>query len=182
MSLVTRRWKDWTKDTKGGTIAFDVSGVSKLREAEIAESAGVRIPRFNETFAEEFPDEFKCDGISVTRPVFTLFRVVCSFSVPTDGNEHPEDKQGTNPTLLPPEISWGRGIATLPVESDYAGNALVNMANDPIDPPLYREFSGRYFTITKYMNAPFDQALSDAFTDTVNETEVIFQGDRKSVV
>lgn len=168
--LITKTWKLYQKDQLSGVAGFDVSGVETGMQAEQAPG----IPKFNETYPE-FPNSFRCSGVVVTRPSFTLWRVVCSFAVPVDGNEHPPD-QPENKLLELPRIFWQIGGTDAPVETDADGAPLLNSAGEPFDPQLMRMVNTVWLTIQRYEGAPFDVQRALYFSNTVNDAPVTFQG------
>lgn len=72
-----------------------------------------------------------------------------------------------NPLLRPPQISWGTGRMMRVAEVDTAGNAIVNTAKMPYDPPLEREQFYPTLTVTKNQ-ARYDALDMDQYKGAVN--------------
>lgn len=74
-----------------------------------------------------------------------------------------------NPLDAPAEIGWSFASTTVVVEKDRNGNAIVNSAKQPINPPLTRE---RYALVLNYSaNRPtYDPIQALDFMDTVNDS------------
>lgn len=72
-----------------------------------------------------------------------------------------------NPLLRPPQISWGTGRMMRVAEVDNSGNAIVNKAKLPFDPPLEREEFYPTLTVTKNQ-ARYDALDMDQYKGAVN--------------
>lgn len=57
-------------------------------------------------------------------------------TAPDPNDPNPPDPQYRDPLLDPPDISWVTKQREVVVEKDAAGNAILNYANRPYDPPL----------------------------------------------
>lgn len=176
MAVVTQVWSDFRQETRGATLAFDVSDVSTGNEAEtaVAVHTGYTI---NSAF--EFRPAFKCDGISTSRPSFTMWRVTLSFSEPQNGDEHTDTGQAgnSNPTSEPAIIEWAPGSRTEPIEREASDNKpILNSARSPFNPQASDEFPVTEFSITRWENAPFDAAGKIQFMGKVNASAVTFEG------
>lgn len=82
------------------------------------------------------------------------------------------DKTQENPLDERPRLSWDRAQFERVVEKDTGGNAILNSAGDPFDPPVTLDDSRPVLTITRN-EASFDTTLAESYKDCVN-TDVFF--------
>lgn len=72
-----------------------------------------------------------------------------------------------NPLEAPTQVTWGSSAFTAPAVEDIDGNAIVNSAGQPFDPPLTIERRALAATIS-YNSETFDADQADEFEDSVN--------------
>lgn len=73
-----------------------------------------------------------------------LWRVEVQYS---NKVERPDINQQENPLLRPAEISYDTEIQMVATWNDEDGNAILNAAGDPFDPPLEREVDALIMTV-----------------------------------
>lgn len=98
-------------------------------------------------------EEENRDGLS--------YILTCEYG-PFDLVRNPE-----NPLDKPIDLEWDDVVFQAPVDEDIDGNAIVNSAGDPFDPPLMRDQSREVLTIT-WNQATFDQAWAKSLRDHIN--------------
>jgi len=81
----------------------------------------------------------------------TFFNVKVNYSTRPNVSSTQED----DPLDEPAVYSWSDAASTEPVDEDADGNALVNAAGEPFDPPLTKDFEDPVLTITRNQ-ASFD--------------------------
>lgn len=74
-----------------------------------------------------------------------------------------------NPLEAPTEVAWSSSTYTEPVTVDIEGNAIVNSAGQPFDPPLTQERHPIVATIA-YNSESYDPNTGLNFQDHVNDT------------
>lgn len=72
-----------------------------------------------------------------------------------------------NPLDADEEVEWDLNAYERTVDQDTAGDAILNTAGDPFDPPVMRDDSRPVLTIVKN-EADFDPSLTYEYRDTVN--------------
>lgn len=77
------------------------------------------------------------------------------------------DENAANPLEQPSQISWGSNAYIEPVVKDIDGNAVVNSAGQPFDPPLTEERRTLVATVT-YNRENWDPTIALDFENTVN--------------
>ena len=73
----------------------------------------------------------------------------------------------TDPTLRAPKVSWSGAKFSKRVNKDRDGNAVLNSARQPFDPPPERDMSRRVLTITR-IEADYDDSVAEDYEDAVN--------------
>ena len=156
--LATERWID-RRFQKGqsATRAFDVTGVASQLDAGNAVGIAARAPHPSD-------DRLKAEQPDVTNPGGpNIYRVVVQYTrngASLNTTENPLDD--------PPRIRWSQGSCTEQVDVDAEGNALLNSALDPIDPPLTRDFGTLFLTVTRN-ESTYDVGRALAFQNKCNE-------------
>lgn len=77
------------------------------------------------------------------------------------------DEDAANPLEQPSQISWSSNVYTVPAIKDIDGNAIVNSAGQPFDPPLTEEERTLVATIT-YNRENWDPTIALDFENAVN--------------
>jgi len=72
-----------------------------------------------------------------------------------------------NPTLDDPEIDISTAFEEVVAEKDKDGDAIVNSAEDPFDPPLMKKRKIRIITISENLSS-YDDDTHQAYIDTIN--------------
>lgn len=79
-----------------------------------------------------------------------------------------------DPLLDDPDISWGSQKFQEPIVDDINGDAVVNSAGDPFDPPIMRDVSREVVTITA--NVASVPAWVFSYKDRLNNATITIDG------
>jgi hypothetical protein len=85
-----------------------------------------------------------------------------------------ERELAEDPTADPAEITWGYEQFQKPAVTNYAGQAIVNSAGDPFDPPIMIDDSRPYVTISK--NLASVPVWIMTYQDAVNSSSFVVDG------
>lgn len=99
----------------------------------------------------------------------TVWRVEVNYSSESECLSHDPD----DPLDDPIKVRWGTAKFEVVAEEDRDGNPLMNTAHEAYDPPAMKDDSRTTLTITRN-EATYDPSRSEAFRDTVNQSD--FQG------
>lgn len=123
-----------------------------------------------------------CRSVSAERVADSnVWRVTAQYSSRIDAaspgggagaNSRPDVQSQPNPVLRPPVIEWDTVTASVPATYDRDGNAIVNSAGDPFDPPLEVEEARLYLRVTKNQLS-YDATKYLSYHDTVNSKKFI---------
>lgn len=83
-----------------------------------------------------------------------------------------ERDEAQNPLEEPTTLSWSSEARAIALSKDKDGNAIVNSAGQPFDPPLTGDTHTLVATI-KYNSAEFNPVLGVDFQDAVNEAATV---------
>jgi hypothetical protein len=92
------------------------------------------------------------------------WRVSCKYSSKLGDPEQAEE----NPLLRPADIDWGNGKFTTVATRDRDGNAILNSAEEPFDPPVEREDIRLTLKISRN-EAFYDANVQLDYFNTTNE-------------
>lgn len=77
---------------------------------------------------------------------------------------------GQNPLLIDPTVRWGTRTITEEVDEDKDGNPLVNVVNEPFDPPIARQYADISLQVQKNIRN-FNVQVWHPFLYSVNSDE-----------
>lgn len=120
-------------------------------------------------FGSPHPDNDSCwvSNIDVeNHEPYAGWLVTVSYSSEVEFNENPLDE--------PARITWDTEQFQKPLVKDKDGNAAVNSAGDPLDPPQMVDDSRRVVTIVK--NLPAVPGWIQSYQDAVNSDEFVVDG------
>lgn len=149
---------------------FRVLVTSSLDGPEVAGSA-LGIPRI---WAPYIPPSGVMDLGSWCRSVEAkpldsdyVWEVVCTYSSKLEKGDRRPDQQNENPTLRPPEVSFGTDRVARPFEYDRLGYPVQNSAGQPFDPPLMTDEKILTIRVSKNQTT-YNQGYYTDFIDSVN--------------
>ena len=85
-----------------------------------------------------------------------------------------ERELAEDPTDDPADITWGSEQFQKPAITNYAGEAIVNSAGDPFDPPIMIDDSRPFVTISKNLSAVPVWVMT--YQDSVNSSSFVVDG------
>ncbi|HEY1189521.1 MAG TPA: hypothetical protein VGE74_17885 [Gemmata sp.] len=164
--IVTTPWSDYRFGNKAAALAKEVSGVTSGKAALAATGLDV---------GSEHPEDstYTVDSYDVTQLSIGFYRVTFSFS-----NENGEDGGGGPGISQPPRIKWTPVLVSEAFDRDVDGNAIVNAARDPYDPPPPADAIELELSITRVEPMPFDPQKSLKYMRRVNQADFTVQGHR----
>lgn len=126
-------------------------------------TTGLAIPTPNTPHPD---DAFYLAGVpNVSLICPTFFNVTVPYS--TRGGQD-QAAQYNDPLAEPAEISWGDVASVEPIDQDADGNAILNAAHEPFDPPPAMDIKDTLLRI-KRNEAAFDPDTKLTFDDTTNQ-------------
>lgn len=75
-----------------------------------------------------------------------------------------------NPLLMPIDVSWSVSAHEYPADVDINGNAILNTAGDPYDPPLVEEEKRHILTVVRN-EASYDPSLDQVYENAINSDD-----------
>lgn len=160
---VTENWSGTTSDDLGGIIIYTVTGVIYEEQAKNAvdqTGTGKRIPQRNDKHPRR--QEFLCNNRNASQVGPVTWTVTATFSEPENGTEHPDTQ---NPLNEKCDMNVRTGTTSDIIDSDYAGNPLINSARDPY-PNVTDERTIKFFTFVKNM-ARYDLVRAETYEQKV---------------
>jgi hypothetical protein len=167
MAVATERWSDrkLKELINGNWIAargWDVVGYTNAQDAVAATGVVAGNPH-------PLCPYIKCTDIGVVEDKLSLCRVAANYNI---SSILPNP---VNPVSRQPFVRWKRNKCAVPVDTDINGNAILNSALDAFKNYGNRNLTSRTLTIRRY-EPYYDQGQADYFIDTVNSTNVTFEG------
>lgn len=146
----------------------DLEDATEIWVSEFKNALGQGIPKINDGYVSPTgkigPDQTFCvNRKAIPTPNKRIWSLIINYS---NRIERP-DLNIKNPLSRPPEIEWGSIVSAYPTTVDRAGNAIVNSAGDPFDPPLTDEDSWKVLIVSLY-RVNFDPLFYGPFEGKVN--------------
>jgi hypothetical protein len=155
------------------TRTFLAKTNSKLDTEEAVLTSGLVPVPYTSTLPEN--PFFLCVSCRATQKSETPYAwdVEAEYSIEIDKDEK-EKQQYPNPLTRPPVISWDSQQYEKPVAKDINGDAVMNSANDPYDPPLMQDDARWVISIAT--NAGVVPTFVLTLNNRVNDTAVTVDG------
>jgi len=181
MSVIAASWKEIPKEGRGGGRRFtpervvkEDSRVFRCRcDSNLDRSPVVMDYASCPKIGAAHPDdaELRCIGVTPDQNEGrTWWQITCDYSNEYDIYE--------NPLNDPAKTSWSTETFQTPVWRDIHGNAIVNSAGDPFDPPADKDDS-RWTSVTRKNVANIVPPWIFAYQDGVNSDS--YQIDGKTI-
>ena len=167
--------KGWSGDSGGAgknsnqrVCVYTVLTDSAADTWDSAIKNAVGLPKYNDSYPGM--GNFGVTSRAFNRKSPTLWDVTVTWTCRTFGGSH--SNPDVDPLDQPYEYAWRSQVSREPIEMDAAGNAILNAAGEPFDPPIQEDFYDSVLSIT-FNSGSFDEAAWRAARGNLNADEFL---------
>lgn len=187
--LITEKWSarrgKFDANLRGWvqSAAYEVSGATDSATARNAVNGLIGATFVQGVIPVNFNDphpsytHLRCTSIEPAETGFNFFTVAIQWTLPPGGDATSSDI----PLNQPLKICWEPGVWSEPSEIDAEGNPILNMAGDPVEPPVSLEKKTTILVVKKWQPY-YDPVQAVTFQNAINQDQFTIAAQPQAIV